>query len=306
MKELLKYHFSNFQSIFENTDNRQIDKIYFISSIFYLFVFYLAIQGFSPFNQTPGISLILKSYDFIDPLWPLDFVNKSNFRGLVSIIFLGFLCVSSLSIILGHRYRILRILLFVFYFYYLTVIFSFGKIDHYHHVALISSFLLIFLPNSNSKTRKSKHSLYVFWYIQFFILLTYTSSGIFKMWGIIDQAMMGEITALNPEALAIFSAKTSIAHNEEFFMTGFILDNSGYVFSVLLIAAYLIELISVLIAFLPGLHRIWGLILILFHSLNLLLIGADFSIQVVVLGLFLVFSPFHQNKKPILYPYIKS
>lgn len=303
MNAIIKAKYRLFNSIFQNVDTGKKAHINLLLKSFYLILFYLSLQGFSPYGQTPDIIQIFNSFQYFEPLWPITFIKNQHYEIIISFIFIGFLIITITAFLIGNKYRIIRFLVFVFYFFYLSVIFSFGKIDHYHHVSLIISFFLIFIPSFKSFKDIRRLHLEVLWFIILFILCTYSSSGLFKFWGIIEQPLLGETNALDPSTLAEFSAKTSIGHNHKFFLTDFILTNVSFFYSILIFLAYFIELISVFIAFLPSLHRIWGIILISFHTFNLLAIGADFSIQILMVGLFLVLSPFYNSKQKVLYPY---
>ena len=116
--------------------------------------------------------------------------------------------MSFIAMLLGTQYKIIRIILFLSFFNYTALINSFGKIDHYLHLSLLISFILIFYthqPNRIAKLFKS---------IQLFILSTYTISGIFKFWGIITQSIQGEITVFNPNSLAYNFVREGVAMGE--------------------------------------------------------------------------------------------
>lgn len=119
----------------------------------------------------------------------------------------------------------------------------------------------------------------------------------FKIHGIISQISKNEISALNPEALGQLVALTmNGSTNEKYFLADYIINAPSFFHSVLLLAGYFIELFAIVVIFKPKLLFIWGLLLILLHSAILMTVGPDFSIQVIVIGLYILYSPFDTNK----------
>jgi hypothetical protein len=57
------------------------------------------------------------------------------------------------------------------------------------------------------------------------------------------------------------------------------------------------ELFSIVIAFRPGLHRLWGLLLIAFHIGTILILSFSFTVNILLLALLFVMSPFHPRNQ---------
>lgn len=268
---------------------------------FYFLVLWLSIQSFGHFSQNPEWDVILSSQDLFVPIWPTMWMSYVDWEFANRAILLYFLCSAVLACVFWKRYRLVRILLALGLFMYVAQVSSFGKIDHYNHLMVLASFLFIFLPNIRKGEKSDGVSfLQVFFGNQALLLLTYFTSGYYKFKGIYEQEHWGMLSALSPESLAHNIAKTSIARGESYFFSDYVFENPGYHFSALLIAGYFVEFLSVYIIFKPQLHRLWGLLLILLHGMILMTVGPDFSIQLFVLGLFLLFSPFYLGENGIV------
>jgi len=265
-------------------------------TFFYLLVVYVSIQSFSRFCPFPNWELLLDSSHMFLPNWNVKWVDVNNWEFYVRSIFLFLLVCSLLGVIAWQRSRIIRFLVFLGLFFYIGLIYSFGKIDHYLHIMLIAAFMLIFLPNKNESKSGSSDFLKVFFSIQTLILLTYFVSGFFKIVGIIQQVIAGEVSALSPEGFGQHVGLTSFIINSDFFFSDYILNNPSPFLAIILVSGFLIELLSIYIIFQPKLHRIWGLFLILLHTGILLTVGPDFTKQILMVGVFLLLSPFTSTK----------
>jgi hypothetical protein len=265
-------------------------------SIFYFLVFATSIQTFSPFSQFPEWNTLLASHHLFTPLWSAKWLVYFEWSFAVQSVLLFYFVSSLLSIFLWQKFRLIRICVFLSIFFYLSLISSFGKIDHYLHVMVVVTFLLIFSPDQKRKRASfNKDILKVVFGIQIFILLTYSISGFFKFYGILDQELSGVPSAFSYTSLAKNIAKTNLATNFSTFFSSLILNSNSILFPFLLLLGYLIELLSLFIIIRPHLHRIWGLLLVAFHAFVLMTVGPDFTIQALVVGIFILHSPFSKN-----------
>lgn len=268
--------------------------------VFYFLILWISIQSFGHFSQNPSWDELLASEDLFVPIWPMLWVQYVDWEIAHRSILLYFLISAIAACIFWKRYRLVRVFVALGMFMYVAQVSSFGKIDHYNHLMVLASFLFIFLPNIHNKKESDAVSfLQIFFGNQVLILLTYFSSGYYKFKGIYEQESWGMLSALSPESLAHNVAKTSLARGESYFFANDIFNHPGYHFSALLIGGYFIEFLSIYIIFKPQLHRLWGFVLILLHGMILLTVGPDFSIQIFVLGIFLLFSPFHLSENGI-------
>ena len=283
----------NGKSFISSNLDKKFDLANTLVGLFYFLLLWLSIKSFGHFSQNPAWDVMLASEDLFVPIWPTVWMPSVDWELANRGVLLYFLASALLACILWKKYRIVRIMVALGVFMYVALVSSFGKIDHYNHLLVLTSFLFIFLPNSKSDQETDKVSfLQIFFGNQALILLTYFCSGYYKFKGIYEQESWGMLSALSPESLAHNIAKTSLARGESYFLSDFIFEHPGYHFSALLIFGYFVEFFSVYIIFKPQLHRLWGFVLIVLHGIILLTVGPDFSIQILVLAIFLLFSPF--------------
>lgn len=275
----------------ENTVER-IKRARLVVSFFYLLVFVTSMQTFGVFSAFPAWDLLLSLKDLFDPIWSVKWIPLNHWELVIRALLLLFLGFSVLCLILWERSRLVRIGLFLSMFFYLSVVSSFGKIDHFMHIMTLASFFLIFAPTKVSNKDNSTGLLQTVFGIQTFILLAYFVSGFFKFYGIIDQNARGVVSALSPDALGQNVSKTMIANSLDSFGSAYVLNNPSLLLSVFLIGGFFIEFFSIYVIFKPSLHRTWGVLLMLLHTGILLTVGPDFSLQMFVVGIFLFFSPF--------------
>lgn len=268
--------------------------------LFYFLLLWLSIRSFGHFSQNPEWDVIMASEDMFVPIWPTLWMSYVDWEFANRAVLLYFLLSSTLACVFWKRYRLVRAMVALGIFMYVAQVSSFGKIDHYNHLMVLAAFIFIFLPNiKNNEVTDKESFLQLFFGNQALILLTYFCSGYYKFKGIYEQEIWGMLSALSPESLAHNTAKTSLARGESYFLSDFIFEHPGYHFSAVLILGYFIELFSVYIIFKPHLHRLWGFVLILLHGMILLTVGPDFSIQILVLAIFLMFSPFSPSENGI-------
>mgnify|MGYP000403615429 CR=1 FL=1 len=154
-------------------------------------------------------------------------------------------------------------------------------------------FFFIFLPKKEDEERTFKNNI-IFASIQFFILVTYTLTGVWKLLGMAKQLMQGETSLLNPGALShILQFQFEISGKAPYFSSIF-LENKFFGF-LLLWLAIILELCSVFIFFKASLHKIWGILLIGMHAGIALILDVNFYVAPFVLGVFFVLSPFQQK-----------
>lgn len=287
------------ESIFDAQRAEKYERALILVKIYYFLLFYVSLQSFSPFYLVANWHQMSTAQEMFVPLWSATWINYLPWEVAINGVLLFFISTSFVAIWAGTRYRWVRIVTFVGLFLYLSLISSFGKIDHYLHAFTIVAFLFIFLPNHRAEPAAihQRQFLQLFWGCQLWFLATYTSSGIFKFLGIASQFFSGQIHALHPESLARNVAKGNLNFGYRMFFDTFLVDSPGWVFSLLLVGGYLVELLALFVAFYPHLHRIWGMLLIGLHASVLLTVGPDFSLQVLIVGILLLFSPFGIRKE---------
>ena len=170
---------------------------------------------------------------------------------------------------------------------------SYGSINNDGHLALYISFALLFLPSAIDSPKRMERkdamaAVAVFWFAQSLLLLPYTLSGLFKIYGsrlelfssdgfvriMLSRAL--EDTIEIPWLLPFFASQPLLAQ-------------------ALFLGAVYVQVFALLALFRPHLHRPLGVALIAFHF------GTDYTLNIlfhnfVYLGIFLVFSPFAQGR----------
>jgi predicted DCC family thiol-disulfide oxidoreductase YuxK len=285
----------NGQSFLSSGQDALYKRALTIIHLFYLMVFLFSVQTFSPFTQFPEWNLLLDSEHLFSPLWGVVWIRSLEWGVAVRGILLFFFTSSILGVLFFQRSLVVRFLVFLSVFLYVSLISSFGKIDHFMHFVIVASFLFIFLPSSKAKSIKGS-TLKVFFGVQTFILVAYFLSGSFKVLGAVKQVLSGSASAFSNDSLAINLSKTMMAFDFDYFFTDFLLSHFSYFFSILLVLGYLVELLAVYFLFKRKYHRLYGVVLLLFHAGILLTVGADFIAQMLIVALFFVFSPFADSQ----------
>ncbi len=273
-------------------------------SLFYLFVFLIAFQSITFNSQFPSWSEIVSSEQYFIPQWGSLWIRYFDWKTAIRLIYILLIGSSIIGMIFWRKSRLVRVLVSLSLFQFLSLVSSFGSVDHYLHLLVTTSLLLIILPNENSKTYKVD-LLKVIFGIQTIILSIYSISGFYKLLGIVKQLKWGVTSALSPTGLTLQSTKTSYFSGNEYFFQSLLVDHQGYWIPILHISGYLVEFLSIFILFRIKLHRIWGLALVLFHLGIALTVGPDFSIHLIPIAIFIMFSPFG-SKQYDLYDDIKS
>ena len=282
------------ESLFNGQRTERYERSLTLVRVYYFLLFFVSLQSFSHFYQVPNWHQMHAARAMFIPLWSTHWIRYLPWEETINSILLFFTVASFGATWIGTRYRWVRIASSVSLFLYLALISSFGKIDHYLHSFTITSFLFIFLPNHHARQTSVSRTqfLTVFWGGQLWLLASYTSSGIFKFLGITSQLLNGQIHAFHPESLARNVAKGNLNFGYRMFFDTFLIDSPHWIASLLLIGGYFVELLAIIVAFYPYLHRIWGMLLLGLHASILLTVGPDFSLHTLVIGVLLVFSPF--------------
>lgn len=230
-----------------------------------------------------------------DPLWPVSVVVNAigaewlayempwaaagAGAGLLAVLFPGML--------------VFRLGVFLCLLFTAALANSYGSINNDGHLALYISFALLFLPSAIDSPKRMERkdamaAVAVFWFAQSLLLLPYTLSGLFKIYGsrlelfssdgfvriMLSRALDDTIEI--PWLLPFFASQPLLAQ-------------------ALFLGAVYVQVFALLALFRPHLHRPLGVALIAFHF------GTDYTLNIffhnfVYLGIFLVFSPFAQGR----------
>ena len=231
----------------------------------------------------------------LTPRWPVFWLGYVDTRSGIALILWFHLLGGLLGITLSS-YRFARVLVFCSWLEFLAFIYSFGAINHGDHLGLLLSFVLIFLPPgwSSSPTparRLRAATLLVFSGCQALIMLTYSMAGWWKVGGVVQQALKGEVNYLAPVALAQQVAAKLLADESTSLLGPWLIEHY-WVGWPLMIGALYLEVFALWAVPRPSLHRGWGLGLILLHVSTHLTMGVGFPQNPLWLALFFVLSPF--------------
>ena len=150
---------------------------------------------------------------------------------------------------------------------------------------------------TDSESARKTFSL-VFWTAQAYLLLTYSMAGIGKLIYAFIQLSQGAAHAFSPDAGALFAA-TQLNQMGISTPLGPLIIAHPYLAWLPFLIMLELQTFSIVAAFRPQLHRLWGLGLILFHLGTFLTMRAVFVAPSALLLLFLLSSPFAPEKVSI-------
>jgi len=233
------------------------------------------------------------------PLWPAAWwFGWFSVRTSVNLIFTGYLVASLVAAALPER-RWARIAYAFTLLQYMALINGFDKTNHNLHAWLFVAAILIFLPRGPwaGRTRKldRQYFLAVFWSAQFVVLFFYSLTGMWKILFAFKSLFEGRTGGFSFAGFSYIVASRILRGNEDTVLGHFFVQHEIIGWALYIGTMYL-ESTSILIAFRPRLHRVWGIGLILFHFATQLTMGFSFTENVALVGLLFVCSPFSPEK----------
>jgi hypothetical protein len=229
----------------------------------------------------------------IDPQWPVAWLPREDAGTGIGVVLTGW-GIASVWAALLPTWRSARIAAFVFLLQYVGVVNSFGKVNHDLHAWLWVTAVLIFLPTvarTGSRVVDRHRYLTVVWAAQALTLFFYTLTGLWKVFYALKD-LFGDARPSSLEldgfAYIIAERATVIASDT---VLGEFLIRTPAVGWVLFVGTMYLEATSLLIAFRPRLHRVWGIGLLVFHLGTQLAMGFTFRANVLLLALLFVCSP---------------
>lgn len=226
-----------------------------IVKFYYIALFFLAVIRIGDWSY-------YLTKNAIDPLWPITWFNLVDYQLGANIIYTLFL-VGTFSAALFPKMHLTRFIAFLALFEFVAFVNSFGKINHGQHIWILTSFLLIFLPNKKSPEKRFyRDFLLIFWGCQAIVLLTYTMSGIFKVYQVFHQMSLGQIHAFHPQAMGLQVANRLLQTGSTSVLGSWIIDQI-WLGWLLYTGAIFIQFFAFFVAFRPSLHRLWACAIIL-------------------------------------------
>lgn len=285
-----KYAFGD-RKLFDEIGTQTVERIYTIVRYSYLFFLLITVIRFNNIEDIQNATVI-------EPLWPVFWVNAIGFRIVLNWCML-FMFVSFLATSIYYKNLWLRISSFLLFFIYTALIHSFGKISHIYHLLVVVLLFFIFLPKENDKERKEKSVLLIA-SLQFFVLLTYTATGIWKLYAGVMQLSKGEVSIFSTKAMGNIISNQFAINNQDLPYFTELLINSPLLTSLLLWGAIVVECIAVFTFFKVRWHRPLGILLICMHAGIALVLDVNFYVAPFLLGLLFVFSPFIKESKVLV------
>ncbi len=230
-----------------------------------------------------------------EPLWPAHwwFQHVSVATG-VNIIFSVYLA-ASVAVLVVPGLRVARIAYAFSLLQYMSLVNTTDKVNHNLHVWLFVSVILILLPQGrwrdNRTTAKRQYFLTVVWVALLVVLLFYSLTGSWKIVTATRALSHGRISGFNVSGFSYIVANRILQTNEQTVLGHFFVHNR-YPGWFLFVGTMYLETCSIVVAFRPRIHRLWGAGLILFHVGTQLAMNFTFGENVILLSLFLVCSPF--------------
>lgn len=258
--------------------------------IFYFFSAFVCYQLMPEFDQLARTSSA-SSWEF---LWPLRWMEGTDIQQSIRVLLLvGF--VAALLTSLRSNSRWLRAIFAACCLCIVAFPNSQGSINHGLHMWLwIAIFAVALPPHGNSPARRIDQMNYisVFLAIQSLLLFFYTLSGFWKLKAGFESLLAGEAGNFSLLSLPRIVAHRAVQTGDSPMLADLLIDFHLLAWPAFM-ALILIQLFSVLIAFRPNLHRIWGVLLASFHLGTWLLLEITFAYQLLLVLLFFVMSPFH-------------
>ena len=267
-------------------------EVVWLARFFYLFVFFLM-------NTRLGIHGYLRRGDPTDPVWPTALLNDVLGAGWAEAAY-ALPVIPVATAVLGILAMVFpgcliwRIGIFLYLFTTVALINSYGSISHGGHFLVYISFALLFLPAAAGRPDRMSRGaamrcIRAFWFAQFIPLFCYSLSGFWK------------VLFSGPELLTS-DGFVRILLNRVMSDTSSMPPLLPYVVQyehlsqLLLLGVVYLEVCAVFAWFRPHLHRPFGVMLILFHLGVGWLLNIHFTSHLVVLGIFMVFSPFSPRR----------
>jgi len=248
----------------------------------------------------------LAEVDAADPQWPAGWLEHVDLQLGIHAILIAFV-VAALLAAVAPSWRLARLAYFVMLLQYLAVQNGFGKVNHANHAWLFVSAVFVLLPDrgwrGETTTRAAKsYFLSVVAAAQVVVLFLYTLTGLWKILFALNDLTTDRVSGFELKGFSYIIADRLLATNQDTLLGEFFVHNHVVGWALYTGTIYL-EAASLLIAFRPRLHRVWGIGLILFHLGTQLAMGFTFRPNVALIGLLFVASPFapdHQTVRDTL------
>ncbi|HWO07170.1 MAG TPA: hypothetical protein VNM40_01145 [Candidatus Paceibacterota bacterium] len=249
--------------------------------VFYIFAGYVAAERITaePWHVHAGA---------FEPLWPLLWAQTIAPETLMWILLAAAVAVCTAAAAAPHN-RMLRIVALVSLLSVGAFINSFGKIGHNLHYWIYVAAIFVFLPSRTNKDADTL-TLTTFWCAQFVILSTYALAGLWKVVRALMQSSEGLISIFNVSGPVHILVNRTLKNGEVGVIGEWFTAHPEILWGAFWIVV-LVQCTVLVVAYLPRLHRIAGIVLIAFHVGIYLAMDISFIHVIPLLGLLFVCSP---------------
>jgi hypothetical protein len=228
----------------------------------------------------------------VDPQWPVAWLPRDDAGPAIGVV-LTLWTLSALWAMALPTWRSARIATFVLLLQYVGIVNSFGKVNHDLHAWLWATAVLVFLPRvaaGGARVVDRHRYLTVIWSAQALTLFFYTLTGLWKVFYGVRDLLGARTSGFEIDGFSLIVAQR-LNETSQDTVLGHWLVHTPVVGWLLFVGTMYLEASSLLIAFRPRLHRVWGIGLIVFHLGTQLAMGFTFRANVLLLGLLFVCSP---------------
>jgi hypothetical protein len=263
------------------------DRAVLLVRVFYVGAVFLTIQSMAEWPALLEVEAIASP-------WPSAWIPAGSVPDVIPWILTGYL-VSAIVVASVPQWRPARILYFVMYGQFVSLISGFGGISHNNHTWLWVSGVLILLPNrgwtKRTRTEDRHYFLSVIWIAQILTMLFYALTGFWKIFFAFHGAVTARASSFAVDGFAQIVAHQQMRFNQDPVLAEFFVDNHVIGWAMFIGTMY-VEVAAINAVFRPRLHRTWGILLIGFHVGTELAMGFTFLPNVLVAAILFVCSPF--------------
>ncbi len=261
----------------------------------YLLNFIVSCRIFSPLDYTPPWHDIAHAEEFYDPVWLMQLFSFVDFDVKRVMFYMLYPLTAGAALLFHKSSRTARVAALLGILLFGAFVGSFGKIDHNLHLLTIALATFAFFP-VGGKYSVAKTAVTIAG-LQLFTLATYTSSGFFKLLGTIKQLLFEDVSVFTDYSLFYSAIRSSGNSGAPSFLEEFLAANPSPMWGILLLGGYMVEFCALLVAFRPQYHKVYGMLILLLHLGIVLTVGPDFVLQMWVVGILFIMSPFSTVNK---------
>jgi len=230
-----------------------------------------------------------------DPVWSIAWVDlfSLEYASVVACVRIAAVAVSLVAV-MWYRHRAVRILVFLMLFQIHAFESSFGAHNHQWNLWVFTSFVFVFLPDmwrAAVGTDVARKFLLGIWTAQAVVALMYSMAGMQKVVTGIQQLIVGEVSGFSILGFAYHIAYWAPRLQEEVALGAYIISHpvAGWIPFVALI---FIQFFSLWVMVRVGLHRIWAVVIVLFHIGTYFTMGTSFHPLILLVIALFFYSPF--------------